>query len=140
MTMTQRDMDRRFIGGDLFVDTGGAVALRISHCNDCDSRWFPVLTTCANCASQNLEEILSGANGHAYASTKVRVGAAPFPSEYVLSYVDVDGVRLLIHTDSDEPLAPDTPVKLVVGQVAEDDTEAIFSYMARPQTEMALSA
>ena len=47
----------------------------------------------------------------------MRIAPAGFTAPYVLSYVDVDGVRILAHTDADDALAPDTPVVLSSGPI-----------------------
>ena len=50
----------------------------------------------------------------------------------MLSYVDIDGVRILAHTDADRALAPDTPVVLTSGPIREGP----ISYRATPVQEV----
>jgi uncharacterized OB-fold protein len=93
------------------------MTLTISVCPRCGSRWFPTRDTCSRCAHQGLANQQTGDTGVAYASTVVRIAPAGFTAPYVLSYVDVDGVRVLAHTDADQALAPDTPVRLTSGPI-----------------------
>jgi hypothetical protein len=58
--------------------------------------------------------VLSDAEGVLYASSKVHIGAAGFAAPYVLGYLDISGVRVLVHVGSSETLPPDTKVRLVM--------------------------
>ena len=78
----------------------------------CGSRWFPTREICSACAHVRAStEQRTGDRGVAYASTVVRIAPTGFTAPYVLSYVDIDGVRVLAHTDADRALTPDTPVR-----------------------------
>jgi uncharacterized OB-fold protein len=130
--------DRKLVGAD-GIRPDGAPILRISVCRRCASRWFPPRDTCSACAHDGLDEIEMGSDGVAYASTVVRIGAPGFTTPYVLSYVDVDGVRLLAHTDPSDPekpeaLAPDTPVTFVAGPIATADGTDLWSHRVRAIT------
>jgi uncharacterized OB-fold protein len=105
--------------------------LVISECADCTSRWFPPLERCSACASTNLTDVISGRDGVAYASTVVRVGPPGFTAPYVLSYVDIDGIRLLAHTDGDTTLAPGSPVRITSGPIGRDGEVTLHSYRVR---------
>ena len=94
--------------------------LTISVCPRCGSRWFPTRDLCSACAQPGLEEHRTGDRGVAYASTVVRIAPAGFTAPYVLSYVDIDGVRILAHTDAADALTPDTPVVLTSGPIGND--------------------
>jgi hypothetical protein len=88
------------------------MSLTISVCPRCGSRWFPARELCSTCARDGLVAQRTGDRGVAYASTVVRIAPAGFTAPYVLSYVDVDGVRVLVRTDGDTALVPGTPVTL----------------------------
>ena len=105
--------------------------LTISVCPRCGSRWFPAREICSACAHDRLADEQTGDRGVAYASTVVRIAPTGFTAPYVLSYVDIDGVRVLAHTDSDRALAPDTPVVLTSGPIR----EGLDSYRATPVQE-----
>jgi uncharacterized OB-fold protein len=96
------------------------MSLTISVCPRCGSRWFPTRDICAGCAHSGLDERRTGDRGVAYASTVVRIAPAGFTAPYVLSYVDIDGVRILAHTDAEQALPPDTPVELTSGPIRPD--------------------
>ena len=83
--------------------------LTISVCPRCGSRWFPTRDICSACAHSGLDEHRTGDRGVAYASTVVRIAPAGFTAPYVLSYVDIDGVRILAHTDADRRPDPGHP-------------------------------
>lgn len=111
--------DPRLIGADS-IRLDGTPVLTISVCPRCTSRWFPPRDVCSACAHDGLDGIESGPDGVAYASTVVRIAPTGFTAPYLLSYVDVDGVRVLAHTDpldpdDPRPLAPGTPVRLTSG-------------------------
>jgi len=126
---------RKTIGGDWIAQDGEAIALRISVCRNCAARWYPPRKICSTCASNDLEQTVTGDRGVAYASTVVRVGAAPFRVPYVLSYVDIDGVRLLTHFDGDQAPPSDSPVRLTIGQIGSEGQTDLWSHLATPITE-----
>ncbi|GHF18683.1 hypothetical protein GCM10017786_60550 [Amycolatopsis deserti] len=121
------------IAGDWIARNGDTTALRISVCRDCSARWYPPREVCSTCASAELTQTVTGDRGVVYASTVVRVGAAGFDTPYVLSYVDIDGVRVLSHSEGEQALAPDTPVQLTVGAI----TSGKESHIVRPLIEVA---
>lgn len=120
------------VAGEYFSDDERGVRLHISECQSCANRWFPPVSICSQCAGTDLIQIDSGAEGVAYASTVVRVGPPRFPAPYVLSYVDIDGVRVLIHTEAAEALAPGTAVELTTGSIGRDADATLMSYVVRP--------
>ena len=133
MTTTPND---RIVGAAGFHDDGTPI-LRISVCPRCSSRWFPTRAVCSRCAHDQLDQVDAGIDGVAYASTVVRTGPPGFAAPYALSYVDVDGVRVLAHTnvaDPDNPqaLPPDTPVRFTSGPTGHDGDATLFSYRVRP--------
>jgi len=116
-----RTVTPRFLGAE-GVRPDGTPILTISVCPRCASRWFPPREICSACAHDVLEPADMGRDGIAYASTVVRIGPPGFTAPYVLSYVDIDGVRLLAHTDVADPgepqaLLPDTPVVVTAGPI-----------------------
>ncbi|KUN54921.1 hypothetical protein AQJ46_49695 [Streptomyces canus] len=121
----------RVVAAEYFTHGDDGVHLRITECRNCSSRWFPPGAICSRCAGTNLTDVNSGTTGVAYASTVVRVGPPGFPAPYVLSYVDIDGVRVLAHTEGDSALTPDTPVALTLGEVGNEDGTPLVSYVAR---------
>ncbi|MEV5838355.1 hypothetical protein [Nocardia sp. NPDC052112] len=125
--------DRQYVGEDWYVQppTGG-LQLRVSDCNHCGKRWFPPRFACSSCASHDLTQNRTGNTGIAYASSHVHVGSGAWPKSYVLSYIDIDRVRVLMHTDSDRSLDPDTPVRLVLGRIGTADDVELWSYRAQP--------
>jgi len=135
---------RHVIGGQwLNADEHGHVKLRASEDARTRSRWFPPLESIGT--ETDLPKVEIGPRGVAYASTVVRVGAARFEPPYVLTYVDVDGVRVLAHSPGQVPLAPGTPVELVLarvgvnavtdgGKTGEPPAE-LWSYTATPVAE-----
>ncbi|WP_218021675.1 Zn-ribbon domain-containing OB-fold protein [Nocardia harenae] len=120
------------VAGAYFTHDDGGVRLRITECHTCHSRWFPPVSICSHCAGTDVADIESGPTGVAYASTVVRVGPPGFPAPYVLSYVDIDGVRLLAHTAADAALTPDTTVRLELGEIGDRNGTTLLSYVARP--------
>lgn len=126
--------DRRFVGA-AGVRPDGTPILTISVCPRCAARWFPPREICATCAHDELDPVEAGTAGVVYASTVVRIGAPGFATPYVLSYVDIDGVRVLSHTDAapdrdPEPPAPGTPVTLTAGPVGTAGEVELWSYRA----------
>jgi uncharacterized protein len=113
------------------LDRDAEPRLRISICPACDSRWFPPRRICSRCAHDGTTETLSGRHGTAYASTVVRIGPPTFTAPYVLSYVDIDGVRILAHTDGTTALHPGTPVELTSGAIGHDGGTELWSYRVR---------
>ncbi|WP_162486143.1 OB-fold domain-containing protein [Arthrobacter sp. Rue61a] len=120
------------VAGEYFTEEADGAHLRITHCHACESRWFPPVSICSRCAGTDLADVASGTTGVTYASTVVRVGPREFPAPYVLSYVDIDGVRILAHTESGDALVPGTPVELAVGQIGESEGTPLISYVAHP--------
>lgn len=126
----------KVVAGEYFTHVDDdAVRLRITECQDCESRWFPPVAICSRCAGTNVTDIDSGPTGVAYASTVVRVGPSGFPAPYVLSYVDIDGVRILAHTESESALTPDSPVRLGLREIGKKDGTTLLSYVARPLSD-----
>ncbi|MFB9383307.1 Zn-ribbon domain-containing OB-fold protein [Pseudonocardia petroleophila] len=142
-TQTSGRPERRLVGVDDLRPDGTPV-LTISVCARCAGRWFPPREVCSACAHDALDPVEAGPEGVAYASTVVRIGAPGFPTPYVLTYVDVDGVRLLAHTDTAHtdstdpsdpaPLAPGTPVVLTAGPTGTVGGVELWSYRVRPVT------
>jgi len=126
---------KKVVGEEWIVQEGETTALKISVCRQCASRWYPPREICSTCASSDLEQTITQGRGVAYASTVVRVGAAPFKAPYVLSYVDIDGVRLLTHIEGDQAPTPDTPVQLTFGAIGTDGDTELWSHMAEPITQ-----
>ena len=125
----------KVVGQEWIVQDGETTVLKISICRQCTARWYPPRDVCSTCASSDLEQTTTQGTGVAYASTVVRVGAPPFRVPYVLSYVDIDGVRLLTHIDGDQALKPDTPVRLTFGQIGADGDTELWSHVAEPITQ-----
>lgn len=129
---------RKFVGAD-GVRPDGTPIMRISVCRRCASRWFPPRDTCSACAHDELDSVEAGTDGIAYASTVVRIGAPGFTTPYVVSYVDVDGVRVLTHTDTPdrenlEALPPGTPVTFTAGPIGTAGEVELWSYRVRATT------
>jgi uncharacterized OB-fold protein len=130
------------------TDTGraaGSPALTISICPRCGGKWFPPREVCSGCAHDQLDVVATGPDGVAYASTVVRTGPPGFAIPYVLSYVDVDGVRILAHADSADPenpvaLPPGTPVTLIAASISSDRDVERPPYRVRPASEKKGSA
>jgi len=127
--------DRRIVGAD-GIRPDGTPILTISVCPRCAARWFPPREVCSTCAYGGLDPLEARADGVAYASTVVRIGAPGFRAPYVLTYVDVDGVRVLAHTDPADPehpaaLAPGTPVRFTAGPVGTAAGIDLWSYRVR---------
>jgi uncharacterized OB-fold protein len=125
----------------MYVTDDTGTRLVISLCPRCGSRWFPARTICSACAHDQLTEARTGRDGTAYASTVVRIAPASFTAPYVLSYIDIDGVRILAHTEADPddpaPLAPGTPVTLTSGPIRRDGDADVVSYRVRITEESA---
>lgn len=118
----------RVIGAEHYLTDGHRAVLRVTHCRDCDRRWFPARAQCSHCASWNVDDAVTGGRGAAYASTVVRIGPTRFSPPYPLAYVDVDGVRLLAHVAATEAPAPGTPVELRQAPIAADEQGPLLSY------------
>ncbi|MFI6086209.1 OB-fold domain-containing protein [Streptomyces sp. NPDC051217] len=117
----QPPAERHVIGEQwLTTDEQGRVRLRVSEDPGNGSRWFPPLESRGTLTE--LPEAEIGPSGVAYASTVVRVGPAKFTPPYVLTYVDVDGVRVLAHSPGQDPIRPGTPVQLVLARIGTDQT------------------
>lgn len=134
-TQTPRRPERRIVGAD-GIRPDGTPILTISTCPRCAARWFPPREVCSTCAHDRLDAVEAGGVGVAYASTVVRIGAPGFATPYVLTYVDVDGVRVLVHTDTadpsdPEPLAPGTPVVFTAGPIGTVGGVELWSYRVR---------
>jgi uncharacterized OB-fold protein len=108
-------------------------SLTITVCRACSGRWFPPREACSTCASTDVEDIASDTHGTVYASSVVRIAPRGFQAPYVLTYVDISGVRLLAHSPtSDQALKPGTPVELTVASIADTDDGALMSYAVTP--------
>jgi uncharacterized OB-fold protein len=120
------------IAADDFRTDGTHAVLRITRCQQCSSAWFPAREQCSNCASRDVVPELTSSTGIAYASTIVRVGPKQFQAPYGLAYVDVDGVRVLVHVNTESALPPATPVDLVFASIGADESGTLLSYSAVP--------
>ncbi|MEV5176647.1 OB-fold domain-containing protein [Streptomyces flaveolus] len=108
-------------------------AVTITVCRACSGRWFPPRDTCSTCASTDVEDIASDTRGTVYASSVVRIAPRGFKAPYVLAYVDISGVRLLVHSpSSDRALEPGTPVELTVAPIADTGEGPVTSYAVTP--------
>ncbi|HET7665245.1 MAG TPA: OB-fold domain-containing protein [Mycobacterium sp.] len=135
MTNSFAPPPERTIAAENFLTDGARAVLRVTRCRDCGSAWFPARAQCSTCASRDTNEELTSTSGIAYASSVVRVGPPGFAAPYVLAYVDVDGVRVLAHTQSAEALTPGTPVELRVAAIGADEDGPLWSYAVAPTTE-----
>jgi uncharacterized protein len=120
------------VAGDFFTRDDHGVRLHVTVCLECEGRWFPPVAICSRCAGRNVVDIESGSTGVSYASTVVRIGPPEFPAPYVLSYVDIDGVRILAHARGEAAMAPGTDVQLTFGEIGNKNGMPILSYMVRP--------
>ncbi|CAN5420915.1 hypothetical protein BH10ACT9_BH10ACT9_45630 [soil metagenome] len=127
--------DHNAIGADLFVTDGTEARLRISRCTACAESWFPALSQCASCASHEVTHTVSSTTGTVYASSVVRIGPTGFSAPYGLAYVDIDGIRLLAHTQSRQALAPGTAVQLRYAPITHHNDDPVMSYAAVPHTQ-----
>ncbi|WP_435070352.1 Zn-ribbon domain-containing OB-fold protein [Amycolatopsis thermoflava] len=125
--MTAVDTEH-IVGGAWIRRDGDRVTLTITRCRACDARWFPPSDVCSHCASHDVRDEPTGESGVVYASTVVRAGPATYRPPYVLSYVDIDGVRVLAHATG-EALAPGTPVRLGLGEIGRTDAGPLMSYV-----------
>lgn len=125
----------RVIGAEHYLTDGRRVVLRVTHCRDCDRRWFPARAQCSHCASFEVDDEVTSSAGTAYASTVVRIGPARFGPPYPLAYVDVEGVRLLAHVVTPEAPAPGTPIELRQAAIAVDEHGPLLSYAVVAATE-----
>jgi uncharacterized protein len=128
----------RVVGAENFLTDGTNAVLRVTRCRNCGSGWFPARTQCSTCASHDITEDLTSSSGIAYASSVVRVGPPKFQAPYVLAYVDIDGVRVLTHVESDDALPPGTPVELRLATIGADDDGQLQSYAVVPASEGAV--
>jgi uncharacterized OB-fold protein len=127
--------DATAIGAEHFLTDGTRVVLRVTRCTECGQAWFPARAQCSNCASRNVIEELTSSAGTTYACTVVQIGPARFHPPYALAYVDVDGVRLLVHVaGSTAALVPGTPVDLVLAPIGSDDRGPLLSYAVTAST------
>ncbi|MDQ0381494.1 Zn-ribbon domain-containing OB-fold protein [Amycolatopsis thermophila] len=117
------------VGGEWIRRDGDNVTLTITRCHACDARWFPPRDVCSHCASTDVHDEPTGDRGVVYASTVVRAGPAAYRPPYVLSYVDIDGVRVLAHGGTGEAFAPGTPVRLGIGEIGRTDAGPLMSYV-----------
>jgi uncharacterized OB-fold protein len=122
--------DTQLVGGEWIRQDADHTRLTITRCRNCGGTWFPPRELCSTCASGDVEQTVTGTRGVAYASTVVRIGPAAFRPPYVLSYVDISGVRILAHVDTDTALAPDTPVELRVGEIGEGMSSYLVAEVA----------
>jgi uncharacterized protein len=128
----------RVVGAENFLTDGTNAVLRVTRCRNCGSGWFPARSQCSTCASREVTEDVTSSSGTAYASTVVRIGPPRFQAPYVLAYVDVDGVRVLTHVDSDDVLAPGTLVELRLATIGADEEGPLQSYAVAPTLEGAV--
>ncbi|MFI9542827.1 Zn-ribbon domain-containing OB-fold protein [Streptomyces sp. NPDC052016] len=123
----------RQVGADWTHRDGEGTTLTISVCRACSGRWFPPRDTCSTCASTDVEDIASDSRGRVYASSVVRIAPRGFQAPYVLTYVDISGVRLLAHSPgSDRALVPGSPVELTVAPIADTGDGPVMSYVVTP--------
>jgi hypothetical protein len=123
---------RRVIAANWIIDEGDHLRLRVTQDPTDNSRWFPPVGSRG--LAEDLVETTVGPLGVVYASTVVRVSSSSYPAPYVLSYVDVDGVRVLAHCPGAEALEPGTPIALQLGPVGQLGDDALWSYTAVTQT------
>ncbi len=120
----------RVIGREWIIESGDTVQLRVTDDPADQTRWFPPVT--ARGLTSQMTEGTIGPVGVAYASTVVHVSSGRFPAPYVLTYVDIDGVRLLAHSPGADALRPGTEVVLRLGQIGHRDDGPLWSYTAEP--------
>ena len=128
----------RVVGAQNFLTDGARATLRVTRCRNCGSAWFPARAQCSTCASRDVVDDLTSSSGIVYASTVVRVGPPRFDAPYVLAYIDVDGVRVLTHVQSDTALRPGTPVELRLATIGADEDGPLLSYVAASTPEGAV--
>ncbi|WP_327686328.1 Zn-ribbon domain-containing OB-fold protein [Streptomyces sp. NBC_00467] len=133
MSATPPPPPARHIGADWTHQDGKRTTLTITVCRACSGRWFPPRDSCSACASGDVEDIASDTRGIVYASSVVRIAPRGFQAPYVLAYVDISGVRILVHSpSSDRALAPGTPVELTVTPIADTGDGTVTSYAIIP--------
>ncbi|MFJ4465944.1 Zn-ribbon domain-containing OB-fold protein [Streptomyces sp. NPDC089424] len=124
--------DRR-VGAEWTHQDGDRTTLTLTVCDNCAARWFPPRRTCSTCASDDVRDIRSDPEGRVYASSVVRIAPRGFQAPYVLTYVDISGVRLLAHVPgAEEAPAPGTPVRLTVAPIAGTGESVLTSYAVTP--------
>lgn len=118
---TEISSESRIVGASV-IHPDGTPVITISVCPRCACRWFPSRAVCSGCAHDQMDSVEARSDGVAYASSVVRIGPPGFTAPYILSYVDIAGVRVLAHTnpidpEDPQPLAPDTPVVFTSGLI-----------------------
>jgi uncharacterized protein len=87
------------------------------ECTQCQMRAFPPAEICSNCLSEDLAQVELPRDGTLYASSIIRVGPKTRTVPYGVGYVDLAGdVRVFVHFDPANPLAPGDEVHLHVGE------------------------
>ncbi|MEV5384495.1 OB-fold domain-containing protein [Streptomyces sp. NPDC052721] len=133
MPSPQPTRTARRVGADWTHQDGERTTLTITVCRTCSARWFPPRDTCSTCASTDVGDVTSDTRGTVYASSVVRIAPRGFQAPYVLTYVDISGVRLLAHSPGrDQALAPGTAVRLTVAPIADSVEGAVMSYAVTP--------
>ena len=112
---------------DLISADGQSVRLVLGSCSSCGSRFFPPLERCAHCLSAETDHVLSEERGVVYSATTVDLGPPGFKAPYRLAYVDISGVRVLLHIVRGIP-KPNDGVRLVVATVGSRDGHDLRSY------------
>ncbi|MEV7990452.1 OB-fold domain-containing protein [Streptomyces sp. NPDC086077] len=131
-TQSPPSADRQ-VGAEWTHQDGDRTTLTITVCDNCAARWFPPREACSTCASDAVHDIRSETEGRVYASSVVRIAPRGFQAPYVLTYVDISGVRLLAHSPgAEEAPAPGTPVRLTVAPIAGTGESVLTSYAVTP--------
>ncbi|MEU4313135.1 OB-fold domain-containing protein [Nocardia sp. NPDC024068] len=84
-----------------------------SHCDTCDSRFFPRRQLCFECGADTVRDIGLGRTGILYSYTRVELSSSRV-TPYTLGYIDLDsGTRVLADISvTEDRLVPDLPVTL----------------------------
>jgi len=91
-------------------------------CEKCQKALFPKTGVCPGCRSTNLKDCVMPTEGILYSWSVVHVAPKPWPTPYVIGYVDLpNGVRVFSHIGGDPgQLKVDMTVRVEAAEIGTD--------------------
>ena len=107
---------------DYMTEAGPGFALLGQACELCGKSLFPKTGVCPECRSTQVKDCVMPTAGVLYSWSVVHVAPKPWPTPYVIGYVDLpNGVRVFSHIGgSPENLKVDMPVHLEPAEIGLD--------------------
>lgn len=120
----------------LFETGPDGIQLIGNKCSSCSQLFFPKVTICLNCFSENLQEVRLSKKGYLYSYTIGHMPSTHFSPPYAVGYIDLpEGVRIFapLKIFEEKPFEVGMEMEAVLENLWEDEEgKEVLGYLFTP--------